>query len=187
MDPVDVEDQASEASRGRIRTIPALNNTHDRPRDERVQRSAPLHATIPTSRNTNTKHKCRKPKTDRHKGGGKEVSVSRRGTSAFTHHTLTATLSHEHVSCQAQSVGLSIHGSNSHPVCACARRATRAGPERTGTSRARPGSRWRALVGHITSLCCGGTEAPFAIPWRLQNGAETRSERGVPRLLQITS
>ena len=71
MDPVDVEDQALEASRGRIRTIPALNNTHDRPRDERVQRSAPLHATIPTSRNTNTKHKCRKPETDRHKGGGR--------------------------------------------------------------------------------------------------------------------
>ena len=92
MDPVDVEDQALEASRGRIRTIPALNNTHDRPRDERVQRSAPLHATIPTSRNTNTKHKCRKPKTDRHKGG-EEVSVSRRGTPAFTHHVLTTTLS----------------------------------------------------------------------------------------------
>ena len=167
MDPVDVEDQALEASRGRIRTIPALNNTHDRPRDERVQRSAPLHATIPTSRNTNTKHKCRKPETDRHKRGEEEVSVSRRGTPAFTHHVLTTTPSHEHVSHRAQSDSLYAHRGNARTVCAGARRAAQAGPERAGTSRARPGSRWRALLGHITSLCCGGTEAPFSVSWRL--------------------
>ena len=168
MDPVDVEDQASEASRGRIRTIPALNNTHDRPRDERVQRSAPLHATIPTSRNTNTSTSAgNRKQTGTRRGGEEKVSVSRRGTPAFTHHVLTTTLSHEHVSHRAQSDSLYAHRGNAHTVCAGARRAAQAGPERAGTSRARSVSRWRALVGHITSLCCGGTEAPFSVPWRL--------------------
>ena len=162
MDPVDVEDQALEASRGRIRTIPALNNTHDRPRDERVQRSAPLHATIPTSRNTNTSTSAGNRKQTGTRGGeGGGLSLTPRHPSVHT------SRSHNDALPRAQSDSLYAHRGNARTVCAGARRAAQAGPERAGTSRARPGSRWRALVGHITSLCCGGTEAPFTVPWRL--------------------